>query len=65
MMKYAVKKMKYGKLLVMPNVGVTMHFNQRDLAWLDAGNIPKLNKDGYMIMPYGNTKGKEVYNDIS
>ena len=61
MMKYVVK----GKVLVMPGVGITIHFDDRDLAWLDAGNIPKLNKDGYMIMPYGNTKGKEVYNDIS
>lgn len=60
MMKYVVSKDK--TWLVVPNVGMTKLYNERDLAWLDAGNTPKLNKDGYMIMPYGNRYGKEVYN---
>ena len=56
-MKYAIVH----KWLYVEGVGKTMFFNSKDIEWLEQGNTPKLNKQGLMIMPYGNIKGKEVY----
>ena len=55
---YAIDK----QWLIIPGVGSTMHWDHRDIEWLEQGNIPKLNAKGYMIMPYGNREGKKVYN---
>lgn len=39
----------------------TRFFVARDIAWLMNGNVPKLNKDGYMILPYGHKDGAKMY----
>ena len=42
----------------------TKFFNKKDLEWLNASGEPRLNSDGFMVMPFGNTYGKELYPEL-
>ena len=49
------------RTLIIEGHGKTYFFNDQDLKWLDEGGVPKKNKDGYLIMPYGHGDGHELY----
>ena len=60
MTKYSI----YKGTLRIPNIGDTYFWNEKDTEWLDNGGIPKKNKEGYLIMPYGNRHGREAYPEL-
>ena len=39
----------------------TRFFDEKDVEWLKAGNEPKFNEDGFMILPYGHNAGMALY----
>ena len=41
--------------------GRTRFFNDKDIAFIEAGGKPAFCKAGYMIMPYGHRSGNRVY----
>lgn len=41
----------------------TLYYNHDDILYVMNGGKLKRNKKGYVIAPYGNIHGKEVYND--
>ena len=49
--------------LIIEGLGQTKFFNETDLAWLTAGGEPRLNKAGYMCMPFGNDRVGDMYSD--
>lgn len=42
----------------------TRFFTEKDIQWLDAGGVPRLNKDGFMMLPFGHRDSVHLYPEI-
>ena len=64
MKEWHIELRKSGPWLVYTGVGATKFWCDADVQWLEKGNKPLKNADGFMILPFGHNCGSSLYDRI-